>query len=163
MEQGAVGMSTGLDYIPSRYAGTEELMALCQEMAPYGGVYVTHMRRYDPEGVLGSMDEVYRIGRAAGVAVHISHFNSQAKLVAPELDSGRAAGIDVTFDLYCYLAGSTILGMAALPPWVQEGGIEATVPRLRDPETRARLSASFASPRGPLETIRLSFVANPQF
>src|SRR5262245_28448319 len=121
IEQGAVGMSTGLDYIPSRYAGTEELIALCQEMAPYGGVYVTHMRRYDPEGVLGSMDEVYRIGRAAGVAVHISHFNSQAKLVAPKLDSGRAAGIDVTFDLYCYLAGSTILGMAALPPWVQEG------------------------------------------
>ena len=69
IEEGAVGLSSGLDYIPSRYADTEELIALCKEIAPFGGVYVTHMRRYDPEGVLGSMDEVYRIGREAGVAV----------------------------------------------------------------------------------------------
>jgi N-acyl-D-amino-acid deacylase len=163
MEQGAVGLSTGLDYIPSRYADTDELIALCREMADHGGVYVTHMRRYDPDGVLESMDEVYRIGREAGVAVHISHFNSQAEIVLPKIDAGRRDGIDVTYDLYCYLAGSTILGMVALPPWVQEGGIEATVARLRDPEMRERLRTSFASPRGPLEAIRLSFVANPSF
>src|SRR5262249_12090210 len=66
MEQGAVGLSSGLDYIPSRYADTAELAALCQEIAPFGGVYVTHMRRYDPEGVLGAMDEVFRIGEEAG-------------------------------------------------------------------------------------------------
>src|SRR5438067_3058782 len=95
MEQGAVGLSTGLDYIPSRYAETDELIALCREMAAYGGVYVTHMRRYDPDGVLGSMDEVYRIGREANVAVHISHFNSRADLVLPKLDAGRADGVDV--------------------------------------------------------------------
>jgi N-acyl-D-amino-acid deacylase len=161
MEQGAVGLSTGLDYIPSRYADTEELIALCREMADHGGVYVTHMRRYDPDGVLESMDEVYRIGREAGVAVHISHFNSQAELVLPKVDAGRAEGVDVSYDLYCYLAGSTILGMVALPPWVQERGIDATVARLRDPQARERLRTSFASPRGPLEAIRLSFVANP--
>src|SRR5205807_3553736 len=71
MEQGAVGLSSGLDYIPSCYATTEELSALCREMAPFGGVYVTHMRRYDPEGVIASMDEVYRIGRESGAAGHI--------------------------------------------------------------------------------------------
>src|SRR5947209_7196374 len=94
MRQGAVGLSSGLDYIPSRYADTDELIALCRAIAPFGGVYVTHMRRYDPEGVLGSMDEVFRIGREAGCGVHISHFNSRARLVLPKLDAARAAGLD---------------------------------------------------------------------
>jgi N-acyl-D-amino-acid deacylase len=157
MEQGAVGLSSGLDYIPSRYADTEELIALCREMASFGGVYVTHMRRYDPEGVLGSMDEVFRIGREAGVAVHISHFNSRADLAIPKLDAGRADGIDVTFDLYCYLAGSSILGMVVLPPWVQEGGVDATLARLADPSLRGRLHEWFAAPRVAPEIVRLSY------
>jgi N-acyl-D-amino-acid deacylase len=163
MEQGAVGLSSGLDYIPSRYADTEELIALCRAMAPYGGVYVTHMRRYDPEGVLGSMDEVFRIGREADVAVHISHFNSRAELVLPKLDAGRAQGIDVTYDLYCYLAGSTILGMIVLPPWVQQGGIDPTLARLRDPQVRARLREAFGQTRAPLGSIRLAFVAAERY
>ena len=71
-----------------------------------------------PQGVLESMDEVYRIGREGGVPVHISHFNSRAEIVLPKVDAGRAEGIDVSYDLYCYLAGSSILGMVALPPWV---------------------------------------------
>ena len=78
-----MGLSTGLDYIPSRYASTEELIALCREMAASDGVYVTHQRRYDPAGVLESMDEVFRIGRESGVPVHISHFNSRAEIVLP--------------------------------------------------------------------------------
>ncbi len=102
-------------------------MRFANTSPPIDGVYVTHMRRYDPEGVLGSMDEVFRIGREAGVPVHISHFNSRAELVLPKIDAGRADGIDVTYDLYCYLAGSTILGMAALPPEIQEGGVAATL------------------------------------
>jgi N-acyl-D-amino-acid deacylase len=161
MEQGAVGLSSGLDYIPSRYASTEELIALCREMAPHGGVYVTHMRRYDPEGVIESMDEVFRIGREGGVPVHISHFNSRADLALPKVDAGRASGLDVTYDLYGYLAGSSILGMVALPPDVQEGGVNATVARLRDPEMRSRLRAWFSAPRVPLDSIRLSFLNNP--
>jgi N-acyl-D-amino-acid deacylase len=161
MEQGAVGLSSGLDYIPSRYADTAELTALCEEIAPFGGVYVTHMRRYDPDGLSDSLDEVFRIGRDAGVAVHISHFNVRADLGLPKLDAARAAGVDATFDLYCYLAGSTILGMVALPPEVQEGGVAATVERLRDPATRARLHA--VSPRGPLEQVRLAYVAAPEY
>ena len=92
MEQGAVGLSSGLDYIPSLYADTEELTALCQEIAPFGGVYVTHMRALRPRAACsGSMDEVFRIGREAGVAVHISHFNSLAELVC-RAGRGRAEG-----------------------------------------------------------------------
>jgi N-acyl-D-amino-acid deacylase len=159
MEQGAVGLSSGLDYIPSRYAEVEELTALCRAIAPYSGTYVTHMRRYDPDGVLGSMDEVFQIGRDAGVAVHISHFNSRADLVLPKVDAGRAQGIDVTYDLYCYLAGSSLLAMYTLPPWAQEGGIEATLGRLQDRAVWPRLREWFAAPRTPLETVRLSYVA----
>jgi N-acyl-D-amino-acid deacylase len=163
MEQGAIGLSSGLDYVPSRYADTEELIALCRAMAPFDGVYVTHMRRYDPEGVLGSMDEVYRIGREAGVAVHISHFNSKPDIVLPKVDAGRAAGVDVTYDLYCYLAGSSILAMVVLPPWVQEGGVEATVARLGDPAVRRRLRDGFAAPPVPWDIVRLSFLASPAY
>ncbi len=163
MEQGAVGLSSGLDYIPSRYADTAELTALCREIEPFGGVYVTHMRRYDPDGVVGSMDEVFQIGRDSGAAVHISHFNSRADLAIPRLDAARADGIDATFDLYCYLAGSTILAMVTLPPWVQEGGAVPTLRRLTDPAVRARLHENFASPRGPLETVRLSYISSPEY
>jgi N-acyl-D-amino-acid deacylase len=159
MEEGAVGLSSGLDYIPSRYADTDELVALCRELAPFGGVYVTHMRAYSPDRVLGSLDEVYRIGREAAIAVHVSHFNSQAELVLPRIDAGRRDGIDVSYDLYGYLAGSSILAMAALPPWAQEGGVDATIARLRDPAVRARLRDGGEGPRGPLDQIRLSYVA----
>jgi N-acyl-D-amino-acid deacylase len=163
MEQGAVGLSSGLDYIPSRYADTEELIALCRAIAPFGGVYVTHMRSYAPDGILASLDEVYRIGREAGVAVHVSHFNCQAQLGLPKIDAGRADGIDVTYDLYCYLAGSSILGMVALPPDVQQGGIEATLARLRDPVVRGRLREHKSGARGPLEAVRLSYVAAAEY
>lgn len=163
MEQGAVGLSSGLDYIPSRYASTEELALLCREIAPFGGVYVTHMRSYVPESVLASMDEVYQIGREAGVGVHISHFNSKADLVLPKIDAGRAAGVDVTYDLYCYLAGCTILGMIALPPEAQEGGVDATLARLQDPGLRASLHEGFGGPRGPLDKVRLSWIASEKY
>ncbi len=163
MEQGAVGLSSGLDYIPSRYAEVDELTDLCRTIAPFGGVYVTHMRRYDPEGVLASMDEVYRIGREAGLGVHISHFNSQAELVVPKLDAGRAEGVDVTFDLYCYLAGSSIVGMYTLPPWVQEDGLEATLARLRDPAVWPRLREWFVTSTILLDSVRLSYVAAPEW
>jgi N-acyl-D-amino-acid deacylase len=158
MQQGAAGLSTGLDYIPSRYADAGELVELCREIAPFGGVYVTHMRGYSPETVIAAMDEVERIGIEAGCAVHISHFNSLADQVIPKLDAMRDAGVDATFDLYCYLCGSTILGMIALPPELQEGGIELTLERLGDRAERAKLRAWFAAPRVPLENVRLGSV-----
>ncbi len=163
MDEGAVGLSSGLDYIPSRYAETDELIELCREIAPFGGVYVTHMRSYTPEKVLEAMDEVERIGLEAGCAVHISHFNGLAEQVIPKLDAMRAKGVDATFDLYCYLFGSSILGMVALPPEVQLGGIDSTLDRLRDPTTRQKLEAWFAAPRMPLEQVRLSSVPAAEF
>ncbi len=162
MEQGAVGLSSGLDYIPSLYADTDELIALCQEIAPFNGVYVTHMRGYLPTTYEAAMDEVFRIGREAGCGVHISHFNCLAQQAIPKLDAGRAAGIDVTFDLYCYLAGSSTLGAVALPPELQAGGIEATLERLRDPAVRDQLRTQF-HPRLPMEKARLSSVPHPDW
>lgn len=164
MEQGAVGLSSGLDYIPSLYAEEAELAELCRAIAPYGGVYVTHMRRYDPAGVADSMGEVFRIGRDAGVPVHISHFNSQAARVLPLVDRSWRDGVEMTYDLYCYLYSSSILGMVALPAWVQEGGPAPTLARLRDPAVRARLAAEwFPRPTRPLETVRLSYVAADEY
>jgi N-acyl-D-amino-acid deacylase len=163
MEDGAAGLSSGLDYIPSRYADTAELVALASEVAPFGGLYVTHMRAYAPDGVLAALEEVVRIGREASVSVHVSHLNSRAELVLPPIEAARAAGIDLTYDLYPYLRGSTILGMVALPPWVQEGGIDATLARLADPAVRERLRRETSGPRGPIGAARLSYVAAPAY
>ena len=113
-----VGLSSGLDYIPSRYADVREIAALCEEIAPLDGVYVSHIRGYgpkDPEGVA----EIAEVARRSGAAVHISHYNGPAPVLLPLVDRYRGEGIDLTFDSYPYLVGSTILGMVALPPWVQ--------------------------------------------
>ena len=164
MEAGAVGLSTGLDYIPSRYADAREIAALCAAIVPYDGVYVTHMRGYGPNAAAG-MSEVYEIVKQSGVAAHISHYNGPADLLLPLIDQGRALGYDLTFDTYPYLAGSTILGMVALPPWVQAGGIDATVQRLADPAIRDRLNADwFSVPTPyPLDTTTIGMVAHPDW
>lgn len=156
MEQGAVGLSSGLDYVPSLYADEDELSALCEELTPFGGVYVTHMRGYNREKAPAALREVFNIGKRAGCGVHVSHFNCLADQTIPLLDAARAEGVDVTFDLYCYLYGSTIVAMLTLPPEALQGGIEATVERLKKPETRAKLVDAFMSPRFPIDTIRLS-------
>jgi N-acyl-D-amino-acid deacylase len=164
LDEGAVGLSSGLDYIPSRYADADELVALSQEMTGSGGVYVTHMRGYAPDTVHAALDEVFRIGREARVPVHVSHFNSRADLVLPRVDAARGEGIETTYDLYCYLAGSTILAMIALPPWIQEGGPEPTLRRLQDPAQRGRLGEWFAQPtRGPVDAVRLSYIAAEEY
>jgi N-acyl-D-amino-acid deacylase len=162
MDAGAIGLSTGLDYIPSRYADAREIAALCAAIAAEDGVYVTHMRGYGPKAGEG-MAEVYEIGRSSGAPAHVSHYNGPAELLLPLMDQGRALGLDLTFDTYPYLAGSTILGMVALPPWVQAGGIEATLERLADPAIRGRLNAEwFSSPTPyPLETTTIAMVAEP--
>lgn len=161
MEEGAIGLSTGLDYIPSRYADLREIAALCEAIAPFDGVYVTHMRGYGADAPKG-MAEATEIGRRSGVPCHISHYNGPADLLLPLADQARALGVDLTFDTYPYLAGSTILGMVALPPWVQEGGIEPTLERLADRGIRARLLADWFSKPTPyaLESITLAMIAD---
>jgi N-acyl-D-amino-acid deacylase len=164
MEAGAVGLSTGLDYIPSRYADAREIAALCQAIVPDDGVYVTHMRAYGPDAAVG-MNEVFEIVRSSGVAGHISHYNGPANVLLPLVEQGRASGFDLTFDTYPYLAGSTILGMVSLPPWVQEGGPDPTLARLADPAIRARLRNEwFTTPTPyPLDTITLAMVGSPKW
>ncbi len=164
MEQGAVGLSSGLDYIPSRYADTAELTELCRAIAPFGGVYVTHMRGYRPDNLAASLEEVFAIGRGGDCAVHISHFNVQAAAALPPLDRARAAGVDATFDLYPYIVGSTVVGATLLPPAMQLGGVEATLQRLGDPGERAKLRDWLAGPhRGQIDIVRFTFVPAPEY
>jgi N-acyl-D-amino-acid deacylase len=164
MEQGAIGLSTGLDYIPSRYADAREISALCEAIVPDGGIYVTHMRGYGPNAPSGML-EVYEIASAAGVAAHISHYNGPAELLLPLIDQGRALGLDLTFDTYPYLAGSTILGMIALPAWVQQGGIESTLERLADPKVRSRLDLEWfpSDAPYPFDTTTIGMVSSPEW
>ncbi len=161
MEAGAVGLSTGLDYIPSRYADAREIAALCEAIVEDDGVYVTHMRGYGPDAPRG-MAEVDEIVRRSGVAAHISHYNGPADLLLPLIDRGRSLGYDLTYDTYPYLAGSTILGMVALPAWVQAGGVEATVERLADIGVRRRLHEEwFSQPTPyPLDKTTLAMIAS---
>jgi N-acyl-D-amino-acid deacylase len=163
MEQGAVGVSSGLDYVPSIYADEDELTALCEEIAPFGGVYVTHMRGYNVQKAPPALQEVFNIGRRAGCAVHVSHFNCVAEQTIPLLNAARAGGVDVTFDLYCYLCGSTLVVMLTIPPELLEGGIDATLARLRDPAVRKALEPAFANPRFPIETIRLASLPSDEY
>jgi N-acyl-D-amino-acid deacylase len=163
MEQGAVGLSSGLDYVPSLYADEDELTALCEEIAPYGGIYVTHMRGYNREKAPAALQEVFNIGKRAGCGVHVSHFNCLADQTIPLLERARAQGVDVTFDLYCYLYGSTIVAMITLPPEFLEGGVEATVERLKLPATRRKLEPAFANPRVPIHTLRLASVPSDKY
>lgn len=142
MAEGAVGLSTGLTYLPAFYSKTEELIALCDVVARYGGVYVTHLRDYGP-GISEAIEEALTIGRRAGVPVHISHFNGRAAECLPLIDRARTEGLDVTFENYPYLAGCTLLSHF-LPDWAQAGGIPDTVDRLRDPAVRARIQQEMA-------------------
>jgi N-acyl-D-amino-acid deacylase len=164
MDAGAIGLSTGLDYIPSRYADAREISALCEPIVAENGVYVTHMRGYGPRAAFG-MREVFDIARATDVPAHVSHYNGPAEALLSLVDQGQALGLDLTYDTYPYLAGSTILGMVALPAWVQEGGIAATVARLNDPSVRARLRSEWFAVGTPyaLESTTISMVAHPEW
>jgi N-acyl-D-amino-acid deacylase len=163
MEDGAVGVSTGLDYVPSRYADTAEITALCGAMAATGrGVYVTHMRGYGaraPDGVA----EVYDIARGSGAPVHISHYSGPAEIHLPLIDRGVAEGLAVSFDTYPYSSSATILSMLLLPDWAQEGGVDEVAGRLGDPAVRARLAREWANGAPPpFDRITLSAVAAPE-
>jgi N-acyl-D-amino-acid deacylase len=138
MADGAIGVSTGLDYIPCNYSDTQELIEVCRPAGEAGGVYVTHQRSYGAK-VVEATHESTAIGHEAKMAVHISHYNGFADTLLPLIEEGREQGVDVTFDTYPYLAGCTILSMVCLPRWVQVGGIEAAVERLRKPDVRTEL------------------------
>ena len=144
MEEGAVGMSSGLTYTPGMYATTEELGALCRTVGELGGFYAPHHRSYG-KGALAAYAEMIGLSRDTGCALHLSHATmnfAENKGRAGELlaliDEALDDGIDITLDTYPYLPGATTLS-AILPSWASSGGTEATLGRLRDPELRARI------------------------
>jgi N-acyl-D-amino-acid deacylase len=151
MEQGALGISSSLEYAPAIYAPLEELIALAQAARRHGGVYATHMRS---EG--GAIDEALRetflVAREARIPVEIWHLKVSGRLnwgrmpaVLARLDSARAAGLDVTADQYPYIAAATSLA-ASIPPWAHSGGTDSLIARLRDPERRADLRFQLTAP-----------------
>jgi len=141
MEDGAVGFSTGLTYPPGCYSDTEELVEICEVVARYGGIYVTHLRGRMPQVRdvgLDPIEEALEIGRRTGVPVHFSHFKSAEGLARVERVREKE-GIDATVDSYPYRAGSGMLQANILPRWVHEGGPDAIVERLRNPKSRRRI------------------------
>ncbi|MFB7452535.1 amidohydrolase family protein [Streptomyces sp. NPDC056194] len=144
LEQGAVGMSSGLTYTPGMYAPDAELTELCRVVAEYGGYYCPHHRSYGA-GALRAYQEMVTLTREAGCALHLAHATMNFDVNegrAPELlallDEALAAGADITLDTYPYTPGSTTL-LALLPSWAGEGGPDATLDRLRDPATAERI------------------------
>lgn len=144
MEAGAIGLSTGLIYMPCAYSESKEIIEMCKVVAEYDGRFVIHQRS-EADTILDSMKEVIEIGRASGVKVHYSHFKVCGKKnwdkidqVIELLEQAQAEGIDVSFDQYPYVAGSTMLGVI-LPPWVHDGGTDKVLERLANPELRKKM------------------------
>jgi dihydroorotase/N-acyl-D-amino-acid deacylase len=153
MEQGAVGVSTSLQYAPAPYATTEELIALAGEAARYGGVYATHMRS-EGDGVLEAIDEAIRIGKEARIPVEIWHLKAagknnwgRMKEIVARIDAARRAGIDVGANTYAYPAWFNSMS-AFVPPWAHDGGDEQLIARLKDPATRAKIKQEMQTPGG---------------
>jgi dihydroorotase/N-acyl-D-amino-acid deacylase len=163
MRDGAFGLGSALIYPPGNYASTEELIEQAKVMAPYGGVYITHMRS-EGDRFLEAIDETLRIGREGGVPVEIYHLKAagvknwpKMKLAIAKIDSARAAGQDVTVDQYPYTAGSNNLS-SCIPPWAHADG--KLLDRLRDPQTRARIKSEMMDENANFESLCLG--ATPQ-
>ncbi|ACQ81225.1 D-aminoacylase domain protein [Beutenbergia cavernae DSM 12333] len=142
MRQGALGLSTGLDYVPGIFADAVELAALCGPVARHDGVHVSHMRGgYEQAAPLG-IAELRTIADLSGVRTHVSHFHGPAQLIR-SLMAAFAAASEVTFDAYPYRRGCTLLAMPLVPPELLERGPDAVAEHLRDPELRAALVSSY--------------------
>ncbi|MCI0570866.1 MAG: D-aminoacylase [Myxococcaceae bacterium] len=172
MEEGALGLSSSLIYVPDRYASTEELIALAQVVARYGGTYTTHQRD-EGEGIDASLDEVFRIAREADIPADVYHLKTGGKRawgrmpsVLKRLEAARASGLDVAANQYPWTASSNGLD-SSLPAWAREGGREKLLARLADPATRARVKADFLKEhtdwaQGGASRILLTSVLNPE-
>ncbi len=173
LEEGAFGLSTGLDYPPGSYATTAELVELAAEAARLGGIYHTHVRYPLGDGFLDPYREAIEIGRRSGAPVHITHFYHRPTFPGPPavmlalVDDARAEGLDVTFDLYPYEWASTRL-LIMLPNWIQAGGLGPLRERLADRRVRARIREESGA-RGRLfagdrswDEVRLGYFARPE-
>ncbi len=158
MREGAMGIGSSLIYAPAFYADTDELIALSEVSARYGGMYISHMRS-EGNQLLEAVDELITIARQAGLPAEIYHLKAGGEANWPKMDqviakveAARAEGLRITDDMYTYPAGSTGLD-AAMPPWVQEGGYDAWAERLEDPEIRARVMLEMVEPTDQWENL----------
>ena len=156
MEAGAVGMSSGLIYVPGTYADTDELVEVAKAMASYGGIYATHMRN-ESDDLLSSVQEAIEIGRRASVAVNISHFKvmgrrnwGKHKQAIKVIEQARAEGIDVTCDQYPYDCSMTYY-TPCIPPWHFSDGIDALIEKLKSESFRRQLREEICSPETDFE------------
>src|SRR5438094_6748266 len=177
MLDGAVGVSTSLEYPPAPYAKTDELIALASVASRFGGIYATHMRS-ESSAILQSLDEVIRIAREAQIPIEIWHFKVAGKPYwghMPEaiakIEAARARGVDMAADTYAYTAWGNGLS-AFIPPWAHDGGTSKLLERLKDPAARERIRKDMLTPSddwenewqqipGP-ESILIGQVQNPQ-
>jgi dihydroorotase/N-acyl-D-amino-acid deacylase len=178
MKDGAVGVSTSLQYAPAPYAKTSELIALATEAGKSGGIYSTHMRD-EGDSILEALDEAFRIGREAHIPVEIWHIKVAGKNnwgrmpeVVAKINAARAAGADVSADTYAYTAWYNDFS-AFIPPWAHDGGTAKMVERLKDPGTRERIRKEMLTPSkdwdnewqeipGP-DAVMIGAVDNPKF
>ncbi|MBA3658226.1 MAG: D-aminoacylase [Gemmatimonadales bacterium] len=144
MRDGAVGLSTSLQYPPAPYASTRELIALAREASKAGGRYATHLRS-EGDAIMPALDEAIRIGREAGLPVEIWHLKAAGRAnwgrmpaIVAKIDSARAAGVDIAADTYAYPAWFNSMS-AFIPPWAHDGGTARMLERLRVRSTRARI------------------------
>ena len=177
MADGAVGLSTSLQYAPAPYATTEELIALASEASRYGGVYATHLRS-EGAHIFEAIDEAVRIGREANIPVEIWHLKAAGKpqwgwmpRIVAKIDSARRSGVDLGADTYAYPAWFNSTS-AFVPPWAHDGGDQKMLERLKDPAMRARIRKDMLTPNAPWENewqeipgpeaIVIAVVQNPQ-
>ena len=156
MEEGAIGVTTALIYAPNTYAKTPELIALASEAARCGGIYSAHMRS-EGDRLIEAVQETIDIAKASGAPAEIYHLKVAGKRNWDKLDAlirtieaARAAGTRITADMYVYTAGATGLD-AAMPPWVQDGGLEAWIAAAEGPGDRA--PACIAEMRDPTSVL----------
>tara|TARA_Y100000996_G_scaffold347121_1_gene285395 strand:- start:980 stop:2653 length:1674 start_codon:yes stop_codon:yes gene_type:complete len=144
MKEGAMGIGSSLIYAPAFYSSTEELIQICKVAAKYDGMYISHMRS-EGNKILESVDELLEIANQAGIRAEIYHLKQSGKknwgkldAVIRKIDSARAKGLKITADMYTYTAGATGLD-ASMPPWVQEGGLDKWIERLKNPKIRNKV------------------------
>jgi N-acyl-D-amino-acid deacylase len=158
MEEGAFGVGSSLIYAPAFYANTDELVELSKVASEYGGTYITHMRS-EGNRLLEGVDEVLDIAKRAKIHAEIYHLKAAGKpnwskmdKVIAKIDSARKSGINISTNMYTYIAGATGLD-ASMPPSVQEGGIKAWIARLKDPKTRAQTLKEMRTPTDKWENL----------
>jgi N-acyl-D-amino-acid deacylase len=158
MNEGAMGVGSSLIYAPGSYAETDELVALTSEAAKCGGMYISHMRS-EGDRIEEAVDELIEISRRSGAPAEIYHLKMAGRsnwgkldTIVKKIEDARAAGLKITTDMYTYTAGATGLD-AAMPTWVQAGGLEKWIERLKDPAIRARVAEEMKKPGSDWENL----------